>query len=55
MLNQALKDLGLKKRFVQIATGDQTVLSIYCEPGQLKLFADKFGLEILHEQNYSDR
>lgn len=55
MLNQAFKDLGIKKRFVQIATGDQTVLSIYCEPGQLKLFADKFGLDILHEQNYGDR
>lgn len=55
MLNQALKDLGNKKRFVRIATGDQTVLSVYCEPGQIKLFADKFGLDILHEQNYEDR
>jgi hypothetical protein len=55
MLNQALSDLGIKKRFVQIATGDQTVLSIYCEPGQIKLFADKFGLDILHEQNYGER
>jgi hypothetical protein len=54
LLNTALKEKGVSKRFLQIATGDQTVLSVYCNPGQLKLFADKFGLPLLHEQNYED-
>ena len=51
LLNQALRDSGIQKRFIQIPTGDQSVLSIYCEPGQLKLFADKFGLKISDEQD----
>ncbi|MEO1053990.1 MAG: hypothetical protein AAFX87_25355 [Bacteroidota bacterium] len=53
--NQALRDQGTDKRFVQIDTGDQTVLTVYCNPGQLKLFANKFGLPILHEQRYGER
>lgn len=54
LLNTALKEKGVSKRFIQIATGDQTVLSVYCNPGQLKLFADKFGVPLMHEQNYDD-
>jgi hypothetical protein len=53
LVNRALKDKGIDKRFMQLNTGDQTVFSVYCTPGQLKLLADKFGLGV--PSDYMDR
>jgi hypothetical protein len=53
LVNRALKDKGIDKRFMQLNTGDQTVFSVYCTPGQLKLLADKFGLGV--PSDYTDR
>ncbi len=47
LLNRALKDNGVDKRFFQLDTGDQTVFVLYCSPGQYKLLVTKFGLPLV--------
>lgn len=48
MLNLALAEVGSKKRFIQLNTGDQTVLSVYAEPGQVKKISDRFDIKLVH-------
>ena len=47
MLNTALREHGQPKRFVKVNTPDHTVVSVYCKPDQLKLFADQSGLSLV--------
>jgi|GEM_PF-3639841 len=49
MLNTCLKELGDYKRFVQLETGDQTVLSVYAEPGQIKKIVERFDMELVNQ------
>ncbi len=44
LLNTALKDSGLKERYVFIDTGDQTVQVMFGEEDKVKLFAEKYKL-----------
>lgn len=49
MLNLALEEVGSKKRFIQLNTGDQTVLSVYAEPGQVKKISERFDIKLVNE------
>lgn len=49
MLNIALEGEGSKKRFIQIESGDQTILTLLAEPGQVKKIIEKFKLKLVNE------
>ena len=49
MLNLTLEEVGSNKRFIQLNSGDQTVLSIYAEPGQVKKIVERFDMKLVNE------
>ena len=52
LFNKVLEVNGKKQRFINIFTDDQTVLPIYCEPGQAELFSQNFGLRLEYKLNF---
>ncbi len=48
MLNQALKDQETDKRFIQVSTGGQAILSIYIEPYKLTYLSSKYNFTVLN-------